>query len=192
MSDFITMLTRTICFVRACYFSRIAWILSVLHAAWFLLAIANMSPPSPELGRFFDEGGWSSATILAGRPFHFTYESPLLKTLIVADLPASLVSIPVSIPVTYVLRILKVGSFVGSYVDATIALLTGCLQWLILGKLAQDRLEPIKNTRWFFEKLDRYFLTALLFIAAFTAFTVPIVNSRSRQEGFRHPAISFH
>ena len=32
------------------------WLFACLHASWFLLAIANMSPPSRELGSLLDSG----------------------------------------------------------------------------------------------------------------------------------------
>ena len=34
--------------------SRLAWLLACIHALWFFLAVANMSPPSPELGEFLE------------------------------------------------------------------------------------------------------------------------------------------
>src|SRR5262245_41572750 len=77
--------------------SRIAWLLVCLHGMAFFLAVANMSPPSSGLGAFLDGGGWSSATLLAGRPFHFAYESLLLKWLVLLDLPGTLAVIPVSL-----------------------------------------------------------------------------------------------
>jgi hypothetical protein len=63
-----------------------AWLLVFLHAAWLLLAIANMSPPSPGPANYIEHGGWSSATILAGRPFHYHYESLSLQILALLDL----------------------------------------------------------------------------------------------------------
>jgi hypothetical protein len=66
-------------FAHSCVRSRLAWVLVYLHASWFLIAIANMSPPAPWLGEFLDRGGWSSATLFAGRPFHFHYESRVMK-----------------------------------------------------------------------------------------------------------------
>ena len=66
-------------------------------AAWFVLAIANMSPPAPGLGQYLDRGGWSSATLLAGRPFHFHYKSVALKFLITVDIPAMVVMVPVGL-----------------------------------------------------------------------------------------------
>jgi hypothetical protein len=68
----------------------VAWVLVCLHASWFLIAIANMSPPAPGLGEFLDGGGWSSATLFAGRPFHFHYESMVMKLLVLVDFPSML------------------------------------------------------------------------------------------------------
>src|SRR5678816_365309 len=72
-----TAITTLANIVQDCGRSRTAWLLASLHAAWCFLAIANMPAPAPGLGEFLDRGGGSSATLLAGRPFHFSYESPL-------------------------------------------------------------------------------------------------------------------
>src|SRR5215467_3337905 len=98
--------------------SRIAWLLACLHGMAFLVAVANMSPPSPGLGTFLDGGGGSSATLLAGRPFHFEYESLLLRSLVLLDLPATVAMIPVSFALVSVLKVCGFGFYAFSYVTA--------------------------------------------------------------------------
>src|SRR5262252_1294410 len=102
--------------------SRVAWLLACPHSAWFLLSIANMSPPSPGFAAFLQNGGGSSATIFAGRPFHFTYESVALKLLLLFDLPSELVvaavgllSIPISLPLE---KMFHTTLYAGSYFGA--------------------------------------------------------------------------
>jgi hypothetical protein len=60
-----------------------------------------------------DEGGRFTAALLAGRPFHFAYESNLLKGLLVADLPATMLAIPLGLVMTPLLKVLNVGFFTG-------------------------------------------------------------------------------
>ncbi len=108
-----------------------------MHVAWFLLAIANMSPPSPGFANYLDHGGWSSATLLAGRPFHFVYESLPLKLLFLADLPSMLVEILPALVLSPVLRILHVGFYSSSYIDAALWLTLGSCQWLVVGVLVE-------------------------------------------------------
>jgi hypothetical protein len=91
-------------FVHSCLRSRVAWLVASIHGAWFFLAVANMSPPSPMFANFLDSLSGSSTTIFAGRPFHFTYESMTLKSLFVADLPSSLAQVPLGISLSPVIK----------------------------------------------------------------------------------------
>jgi hypothetical protein len=185
-------LNRLVNFMRACATSRVAWIFAFLHAAWFFVAIANMSPPTPELARFFDQGGWSSSSVLAGRPFHFEYESNLLKFLFLVDLPSMVAAIPLDFAVGALLKAIRVGSFMGSYFGAGLMLLAGTFEWLALGKLFAGWLEQKQRGTWVLQRLERYWRPAIIFIVLFTLIATPIVNRRSRQLGFRHAGISFH
>jgi hypothetical protein len=117
--------------------SRLAWILACIHALWFLLAVANMSPPSPALGNFFDRGGGSSATIFAGRPFHFTYESMLLKSLVVADLPSGLLQLPLDFAIVPFQKALHLHAYSSSYLDAVLLFVIATCQWMTIGYVAQ-------------------------------------------------------
>jgi hypothetical protein len=186
------ILNRLASFIRACATCRLAWVFAFLHAAWFFVAIANMSPPSPQLAHFLDQGGGSSASVLAGRPFHFNYESNLLKCLFVIDLPSMVAAIPLDFVVSGLLRVFRVGSFVGSYFGAGLMLLAGTFEWLALGKLFADWMEQKRSGTWVLQRLNRYWPAAITLIVLFTIIATPIVNRRSRQLGFRHGGISFH
>jgi hypothetical protein len=172
--------------------SRLAWLLVSMHVAWFLLAIANMSPPSPGFANYLEHGGWSSATILAGRPFHFVYESLLLKLLFLADLPSMLAEIPAAFVMSPLLRILHVGFYSSSYVDAALWLTLGSCQWLVVGVLVEAMPHRRTSGAKLIGAVRRIFPPALIIILVFTIIATPIVNSRSRRLGFRHAAISFH
>jgi len=185
------ILNRLVSFIRAYAACRLAWIFAFLHAAWFFLAVANMSPPSPQLAQVLDQGGWSSASVFAGRPFHLHYESNLLKCLFVVDLPSMVAAIPLDFFLGALLKVCRVGSFVGSYFGAGLMLLVGTFEWLALGKLSADRMEQKRFGTWVLQRLNRYWRPAIVFIVVFTIIAAPIVNRRSWQLGFRHAGISF-
>src|SRR5260370_8316416 len=158
--------------------SRLAWLLVFLHAAWFLLTIANMSPPSPGLANYLEHGGWSSATILAGRPFHYTYESLCLQILVLFDLPSWLASIPVAFLFLPFLKIFHPGLYERSYVDAGMLLAVSSLQWLTTGYLAHKWLGSRRWGSSVLQPIHRSFKPTTVLILLFTPLTLPFANAR--------------
>jgi hypothetical protein len=169
---------------------RLSWILVFMHAAWFFAAVANMSPPSRQFVQFLDQVGGSSATVFAGRPFHFSYESNHLKCLFVADLPSMIATMPLAAAVDVLVKVLRVGRFVGSYLLAGLLLLTASLEWLVLGKLIEDLLKRNPACARVLQKLNRYWAAAIIVIVLFTMITASLVDRRSRELGFRHAGFS--
>lgn len=115
-------------YLKLCFSNRTAWIFAALHATWFAIAIANMSAPNPGLAKFLEEGGWSSGTIFAGRPFHFHYEWAGLKLLLLCDLPSLLGSVVLSVMISPLVHLLHVGLYSGSYVEAGLIWAVATLQ----------------------------------------------------------------
>jgi hypothetical protein len=179
-------------FVRCCICSRLGWLLACVHAAWFFLAIANMSPPSHSLADFLEKGGWSSSTIFAGRPFHFHYESTLLKSLILVDLPSMPVQLLLGIIAWPLLTTIHLSFFAASYLEAGLFFLITTCQWLTIGNEVQKRLVSRPWGVALAGTLSRYFVFSVVLVLLLVAIIVPIVNERSGKLGFRHPAISFH
>jgi hypothetical protein len=179
-------------FINDCCGNRLAWILVFLHATWFFLAIANMSPPSRGLAQFLQGGGWSSATLFAGRPFHFEYESIPMKLLFLADLPSALAAILLDFAKYPLARLFHFNFYTDSYVAATELLLIATFQWLLLGWAIDGWLVSKRRGTWLLQKVNRHFVIIISFIVLFALITTPIVNQRSRELGFRHGAISFH
>src|SRR5262249_32002887 len=105
-------------FLKSCSRSRLGWLLAAIHASWFLLAVVNMGPPSPEFAKFLDSGGHSSTALFAGRPFHWRYETIFLKVLLLLDVPAVLASIPASLLFDPLLKACHVGLLYRSYAGA--------------------------------------------------------------------------
>jgi hypothetical protein len=186
-----TYLRTVVGFFRSCVTSRLAWLFAFLHAAWFFLAVANMSPPSPSFADFLDSGGSSTAVLLAGRPFHFHYESAFLQLLVLADLPSMLVGTLLALLSLPFLMNIHVGHYVGSYFGAGLLLLIATFQWLAVGKSIETWLSPKSWGAAFLRTLARCFAFAVIFISLVTAVSVPMVNKRSQRLGFRHSAISF-
>jgi hypothetical protein len=178
-------------FLKACISSRFAWLIVTVHAAWFFLAIANMSPPSHGLGERIDRGAYVSASLLAGRPFHFEYESIALKLLVLVDLPPFLAGIPVSLLLMPLHRVTHYGSYVASYVAAATLFIVSSCQWLAVGKLIESRIGLNRPEDHSLKRLNRFFAAAIALILLVTVIVTPMVNARSRRLGFRHAAISF-
>ena len=179
-------------FAHSCVRSRAAWVLVCLHASWFLIAIANMSPPAPWLGEFLDRGGWSSATLFAGRPFHFHYESMVMKLLVLVDFPSMLAALPIGLLIAPLMSAVHAGSFIGSYVGALIELVTASCQWLAVGFAVDRRLESRPWGTSVLQPVNKYFLAVVTFVLVLTVVAVPLINKRSQERGFQHGAISFH
>ena len=177
-------------FVRSCVRSRVAWVLVCLHASWFLIAIANMFPPAHWLGDFLDKGGWSSAILFAGRPFHFHYESRVMKILVLVDFPSLLGALPIGLLISPLMS--HAGSFIGSYVGAIIELMTASCQWLAMGFAIERRLESRPWGTRTLRAVNKYFLVVVTSVVVLTVVAVPLINKRSQERGFQHGAISFH
>jgi hypothetical protein len=184
--------SRLAIYLRSCARSRLGWLLVCLHAAWFFLAIANMSPPAPDSATFLDEDGGSSATVLAGRPFHFEYESPILKLLIVVEVPSILAMVPLSFVMPLLATRFHLGFYQLSYVSAVILLFASSCQWLLVGEKVDQWLACTRWGNWPRHQIHRWFRYLIAAIIIATLVMTPIVNDRSRRLGFRHKGISFH
>lgn len=178
-------------FFRSCTNSRLAWLFACLHAGWFFLAIANMSPPSPALADFLERGGSSTAALLAGRPFHYHYESVLLQILVWVDLPSMFVGSLLALVSLPLLLNIHVGHYAGSYFGAGLLLLIATFQWLAVGKSVQTLLSSKSWGAVLLRPLTRYFSVVVTFILLCTVVSVLLINKRSQRLDFRHPAISF-
>lgn len=172
--------------------SRLARLIVFLHAAWFLLAIANMSPPSHDFAHFLEHAEASTVAILAGRPFRFHHESLSLQILTLIDLPSSLASTPVAILFLPFFKLFHLGLFEGSYIDAGVLLVVSSLQWLTIGYRAHKWLNSRPWGVVTLQRLNRHFILITVLILLFTAVSVPLLNARSRRLVFRHAAISYH
>jgi hypothetical protein len=150
-----------------------------------------MSPPDAALGAFFDAGGGSSATLLAGRPFHFVYESLGLKLLFLADLPSYFLGIPLSVAAGMLALSLHIGFYYGSYATAACWLLAGSTQWLLIGYAFDLRCQRSPFPSKVANQFRVYVPLVLILVLVGTVIGAAALNARSHRLGFRHAAISF-
>jgi len=166
--------------------SRLAWLIVFLHAAWFLLAIANMRPPSRDFAHFLEHLQRSSTTIFAGRPFHYSYESWSMQILFLLDSPSSLASIPIAILFFPFSMIFHLGLYEGSYVGAGITLAISSLQWLAIGYHADQWLGSKLWGQSILRRIRPLSAVLIILILLITAISVPMVNARSRRLASPH------
>lgn len=107
-------------------------------------------------------------------------------------MPSVLAGIPLGLLLGPIERVLYVGFFVGSYVDAVVLLLVSTCQWLAVGNLIDTRLKSHPFWARALPGLNRSFVIVMMLLLLFTVISIPIVRNRSQRLGFRHPAISFH
>jgi hypothetical protein len=164
--------------------SRVGWLLAALHAAWFFLAVANMSPPSTDFVKFLERFPGFSTTLFAGRPFHYAYESPLLQLLLLIDVPAALALLPVSLALSLLwlpfARFAHPSLSGSSYVGAALVLLAATCQWVTIGRRIERRLEARKWGRRVNELIRKRFVLIVGTVALAALILTPIVNERSR------------
>jgi hypothetical protein len=124
---------------RECVRSRLGWILASIHAMWLALGIRSMGPPSRGAASLLDSLDGADWTLLAGRPFHFTYQSWVLKSVFLADLPAMLVASLTDLLLWPVSIVTHIGRYEGSYIAAGLLFVVATGQWLIVGYALERR-----------------------------------------------------
>jgi hypothetical protein len=126
-------------FVRSCARSRLGWLLAGAHAVWFYFGIQSMGPPSRAAASFLDGFQRADWTFLAGRPFHYTYQSWALKSLILADMPTMLVGSFFGLLMSPFRFLGHIGTYERSYITAGLLFVVASGQWLMVGHLLQKR-----------------------------------------------------
>ena len=130
---------RSSMFLRSCAASRLGWLLAGIHALWFYVGIQSMGPPSRMAANFLDSTQGADWTLFAGRPFHYTYQSWVLKSLILADVPAMLVGSFFSLALSPLQLFMHIGIYEGSYIGAISLFILATGQWLMVGHLIAKR-----------------------------------------------------
>jgi hypothetical protein len=106
---------------------------------WLGLGVRSMGPPSRAAANFLDNAQGADWTLFAGRPFHFTYQSWVLRSVLLADLPAMLVASLADLLVWPVSLVTHVGRYEGSYIAAGLLFVVATWQWLMVGRALERR-----------------------------------------------------
>lgn len=101
-----------------------------------------MGPSSRAAAAYLDSLVGADWAFFAGRPFHYTYQSWILKSLIWADLPSMLIEFVCGLLLGPLSSVMRVGTYEGSYISAGILFAIASMQWLIAGYLLQKRFWP--------------------------------------------------
>jgi len=96
-------------------------------------------PPSRAAANFLDSVQGADWTLFAGRPFHFTYQSWVLKSVLLADLPSMLVGSVGGLLLGPFSFIRHVGTYEDSYIGAGLLFVLATGQWLMTGCAIQRR-----------------------------------------------------
>jgi hypothetical protein len=93
-------------FVRRVSASRAGLLLAFVHLCLVVYGFAQKE--AVELGGDgpFDITRHAGVSIIAGRAFHWHYESTLLKVVCLLDLPGLLLSLPINLPFAFIFRML--------------------------------------------------------------------------------------
>jgi hypothetical protein len=134
-------------FIKRAASDRVGHTLLIAHLCLFIYVFAQKSPVSrTEHNRVIEAGETLSSTILfAGRGFHFHYESPLLKFLLMIDSPALLIEMALGIfliPLRYFVRL---GAYDESWVAAGMFLIATSIQWQLVGYCLNGMFKSIKR-----------------------------------------------
>jgi hypothetical protein len=118
-------------FVRRVVASRAGLLLASVHFCLVVYAFAQKEPV--ELGGDgpFDITRHAGVSIIAGRAFHWHYESTLLKVICLLDLPGILLSIPMGLPFAFIFNDASIQ--VHSWIGAAIMLIGTSIQWWLVG-----------------------------------------------------------
>jgi len=122
-------------FIKRVASSRAGHVLLIAHLSLIVFDFAHKSPVSrAESNRVYEAGeAVESATLLAGRTFHYHYESPLLKFLMFIDLPGIFLSLILGLVLLPINYIVPLGAYDESWVAAAIFLLGTSTQWQFVG-----------------------------------------------------------
>jgi hypothetical protein len=118
-------------FVRRVVASRTGLLLAFVHFCLVVYGFAQKQPV--ELGGDgpFDITRAAGVSVIAGRAFHWHYESTLLKIIFLLDLPGALLALLMSLPFALVFS--GASTAVQSWIGAVILLIGTSIQWLLVG-----------------------------------------------------------
>lgn len=128
---------------------RVGQILLILHLSLVIFAFIQKPPVRRAESNVVRQAGEfeSSSVLLAGRGFHWHYESSLLKFLAFVDIPGLLLSLLIGlilVPIFYFLP--PIGAYDESWFTAGLLLLGTSIQWQIIGFWLEQVVRRRKNS----------------------------------------------
>jgi hypothetical protein len=126
-------LNHVVPLIRRCVQSQLGWFLAAIHALWLGLGIRSMGSPFPVATRLLDSMQGADWTLFAGRPFHFTYQSWILRSVLLVDLPSLLIASVGDLLFWPISLIWHIGRYEDSYIGAASLFVVGTGQWLLVG-----------------------------------------------------------
>jgi hypothetical protein len=88
------------------------------------------------------EGNLAGVSVIAGRSFHLSYETPLLQFLMIADIPGELLGLLATMLLWLPLQAVELSNQTLSYLAGLHWLIFGSLQWWLIGSLLETKLKP--------------------------------------------------
>jgi hypothetical protein len=143
-------------FFRCVLTNRAAQFLFVAHLVLVIYACAD----KPSLNRAENNevltGTSSSMVLIAGRGFHYHYESPLVKTLWVVDLPGEFLGVIfIGLPLYPILKIMPpLGAYDSSWFAAITFLAGSSFQWMLVGYLTERSISFYRHLQPYDERND--------------------------------------
>jgi hypothetical protein len=132
--------------IRRCTRCQLGWLLAAIHTFWLDLGIRSLGPPSRAAANFLNSVQGADWTLFAGRPFHFTHQSWILKSVMLADLPAIVVASVGTLLLWPISFIRHVGRYQGSYIGAGLLFVVATGQWLMVGCVIQKQFRSKRQT----------------------------------------------
>jgi|SRR5687768_12345205 len=133
------VMKAVITFLRHVASSKVGQFLVVVHLLFIVYEFAQK--PGATYADTPCAVEWSSASFIAGRNYHWHYESTPLKIVSLLDFPALLVGGLVS----GLFSPLNLCAFTASWIDASLALTFASVQWLIVGFIVQSVFRGLKK-----------------------------------------------
>jgi len=126
-------------FLKRVALSRVGQLLLVVHLCLVVYGFAQKPVLGPGSIPCVEQP--SSAILLAGRSYHFHYESDLIKAVTILDLPALTVgSFPGAL-----LSYLPVCAYADSWIRGVVILTMASIQWLLVGCFLQKSYRALKR-----------------------------------------------
>ena len=119
-------------FLRRVISGRVGLALAVVHLCLVLFDFSGKSVQDFDPHNCTSVSEWDvTGYLLAGRFFHFSYESGLHKLTMLADLPALALTSIITAPVYYLFP--RTCAYTASWVNALALLAFASFQWLLVG-----------------------------------------------------------